>query len=129
MFFGVLFGSVANFATTTHLWGEKKRESDSLLRLTNKALNLLLTQFVYFGTRRNKNRLYVTKWHKQHFYANKQIHFLYSNFKSFRTDFIKSIFDVFNHGHFQQETAVLSQSHVYRQNHKYFNLKHTIAGF
>ena len=48
MFFGVLFASNANFATTTHLWKEKKRESDSLLRLTNKALNLLLTQFVYF---------------------------------------------------------------------------------
>ena len=121
MFFGVLFGSVANFATTTHLWEEKKRESDSLLRLTNKALNLLLTQFVYFGTRRNKNRLYVTKWHKQHFYANKQIHFLYSNFKSFRTDFIKSIFDVCR--------CLMSQSHVYRQIHKYFNLQHTIAGF
>ena len=87
MFFGVLFASNANFATTTHLWKEKKRESDSLLRLTNKALNLLLTQFVYFGTRRNKNRLYVTKWHKQHFYANKQIYFLYSNFKSYKTDF------------------------------------------
>lgn len=96
MFFGVLFASNANFATTTHLWKEKKRESDSLLRLTNKALNLWLTQFVYFGTRRNKNRLYVTKWHKQHFYANKQIHFLYSNFKSYKTDFYLSIFDVFN---------------------------------
>ena len=96
MFFGVLFASNANFATTTHLWKEKKRESDSLLRLTNKALNLLLTQFVYFGTRRNKNRLYVTKWHKQHFYANKQIHFLYPNFKSCRTDFVKSIFNVYN---------------------------------
>ena len=97
MFFGVLFGSNANFAKQQPIFGkEKKRESDSLLRLTNKALNLLLTQFVYFGTGRNKNRLYVTKWHKQHFYANKQIHFLYPNFKSCRTDFVKSIFHVFN---------------------------------
>ena len=117
MFFGVLFGSNANFAKQQPIFGkEKKRESDSLLRLTNKALNLLLTQFVYFGTRRNKNRLYVTKWHKQHFYANKQIHFLYSNFKSYKTDFYLSIFDV-------------SKSYVYRQIHKYFNLQQTIAGF
>ena len=112
MFFGVLFASNANFATTTHLWKEKKRESDSLLRLTNKALNLLLTQFVYFGTRRNKNRLYVTKWHKQHFYANKQIYFLYSNFKSYKTDFYLRLY-----------------SYVYIEAYKYFNLQQTIARF
>ena len=108
MFFGVLFGSNANFAKQQPIFGkEKKRESDSLLRLTNKALNLLLTQFVYFGTGRNKNRLYVTKWHKQHFYANKQIHFLYPNFKSCRTDFVKSIFHVFNLRFFQQQKLVV----------------------
>ena len=102
----------------------KKRESDSLLRLTNKALNLLLTQFVYFGTGRNKNRLYVTKWHKQHFYANKQIHFLYPNFKSCKTDFIQSIFHVFDISYFQKQN-----SYVYTQTYKYFHLQQTIARF
>ena len=48
MFFGVLFGSNANFAKQQPIFGKEKRESDSLLRLTNKALNLFFDTICVF---------------------------------------------------------------------------------